>query len=475
MATAPVFGRTLFLLEFPGLMKSKAGWAAGSLMILLAIALLALPIAVRGQIPPPQYAKHSLLNGFEVLLLDEPAPRPRFALMIRNGAAFDPAGKWGATFLMCRMMMERTEKRTGEQLRQDLRTIGADLFVRADWDAIFFYGSAPSERLEDALNILSEMVVRPEFDEETFERLRNGLIAEVKGEADNLELQTQKVLLNSLFQQNPYAHGVKGELETLNNLNVNDVKIQYRKLIMPNQAQLALYFSGDQAGFLRSLGRRWGSWVSGEPLPFTFRQATPPTETSIAVWDRPGQDCLIRVGALGPRRGEPDYYALKTLEQYLTLSLSHWASEVANESQIQASVHVKGLQMPGFVELNLRTESDRTVPYLRRIWGALADLRAGKIDPARFKEAKELAFLDLRNRLSDPEGRLFELLEANLYDLGISYLTTYGLRLDRVSPDKLQAVVQSRLPETAFRIVVAGPVTKLEAGLRSLGRLDILN
>lgn len=428
-----------------------------------------------GQIPPPRFSKHSLLNGFEILILPEPAERVQFALMVKNGAAFDPVEKWGATYLMARLMSEATERRTSEQLRLDLKTLGAEIQFRVDWDALFWYGSAPVDRIEDILNVLSDIVVRPRFEPESFERLRAELVEEVQRESDSPERLTQKLFLSSLFQQNPYAHTIKGEPETLNNLHLNDLKIQYRKLIMPNQAQLALYFPGDQTRLLRSLARRWGSWVRGDPAPFTFRRALPPQSARILLVDRPGEESLIRFGALGPRRGEADYYPLKVLEQYLTLRLTDWAAEISSRSQIQASVEVAARRMPGFVQFNVKADDSQIVPYLNRIRSALAELRDGKIEADRFREAKELAFLQLRDGLAAPRSRLFELLEANLHDLGVSYIAAYGLRLDRVRPDQVKQVVQQLFPEDAFVAVVAGSAQRLAPKLERLASVEILN
>ena len=443
----------------------------------MSIALLAALSAVSAsaQIQPPKFSKHALLNGLEIFLLREPVQRPHFVLMIKNGAAFDPVDKWGVTLLTYRMMMARTERRTAEQLSQDLRTLGAEIRLRVEWDAAFISGNAPAERMEDVLGVLAEMVVRPEWDEALFESLRLELAEEVRRETESPELRTQDVFLSSLFQQNPYAHGVKGDVSTLNNLTLNDVKIQYRKLIMPNQAQLALYFAGDEVQLLRTLGRRWGSWVRGEALPFTFRQADPPAGVTVLILDSPGDQSVLRVGALGPRKGERDYYALKVLEQYLTLSLPAWGAEIDRSNQVQASIQVRGLKMPGFVQLNVKSGTEQTPFYVRRIWRALGDMREGRIDPERLREAKELAFLELRNRLQDPAARLHELLESNLYDLGVSYLATYGLRLQRVLPDTLREVARTRLAATSFVVVVAGSASRLSAELEGEGPVTILN
>ena len=123
----------------------------------------------------------------EILLLTGSHPRVPFVLMIKNGAAFDPIEKWGITYLTSWMILEQNESSTGLAVEAGLRELEAELDLRVEWDAIFFFGSAPSENLVDVLNLLAEMVVRPAFREETFQRLRNGVIQELEETQNQLD------------------------------------------------------------------------------------------------------------------------------------------------------------------------------------------------------------------------------------------------------------------------------------------------
>ncbi|MFQ5740105.1 MAG: M16 family metallopeptidase [Acidobacteriota bacterium] len=466
-------GLLRFLLQSQNLMKRL--FFRTSLLLSLLI-LFAKPLATeaRAQIPPPRFTKRSLLNGMEVFFLPGGARRSHFVLMVKNGAAFDPVGRWGATYLMTRMILERTQRRTGQQIRQDLEAIGAKLRFQVGWDAVFFYGSAPGDRIQDALNILSEVVVRPRFEKEIFEEVRQALVEEVENELLETENRTQRLFLRQVFQHNPYAHSVKGDPETLKSLQLNDIRIQYRKLFMPNQAQLALYQSGDLDRLFRSMGREWGSWVRREPVPFTFRQAERPVRTQVVVFDHASREALLRAGNLAVKKGSREFYALKILEQYLTLLLPEWAKDVAAQKQIQASFRLEARKMPGFFQFSIQAPAPQLIAYLRRFREVMRRLQQDGIDPARYREAKELAFLDFKNSLESPPSRLFELLKANLYDLGISYIANYGILIDRVRLPVFQAVLRKFFQPDSSLIVVAGSASELATQLEAFGEVEVL-
>ena len=59
---------------------------------------LAAGAASLAQVDLTKVQKKALLNGLEIYFLPPRNPESsRFVLMIRNGAAFDSAGKWGIT------------------------------------------------------------------------------------------------------------------------------------------------------------------------------------------------------------------------------------------------------------------------------------------------------------------------------------------------------------------------------------------
>lgn len=420
-------------------------------------------------ITPPAFYKQALLNGMEILLLASNDQRVPFVLMIKNGAAFDPIEKWGVTYLTSWMILEQSETGTGLAVETGLRELEAEVDLRVEWDAIFFVGSTPSENLVEVLNLLAEMVVRPTFREEAFQQLRNGVIQELEERQNQLEILTQEVFLAELFQANPYAHSVKGTTETLKNLSLADVKTQYRKLFLPNQTQLAFYFPGDRDGTVAALSRHWGSWIKKDSLPFTFRKAPPPNGRRVLFLDQPSADSLFRWGNLSVERSSADYYALKVFQQYLTLSLPSWASQIASQRQIQASSELESRRMPGYLQLSIQAPPEQLMAYYHKFESFAKDLHDGHIDSQKFEEAKQLAYLEMTDSLREPLAGLYRLLETSLYEVGINFLTNYGLRLNRLTRDDFQEAVQKYVALDDFVLVVAGPAQYLKSELDKIG------
>ena len=137
--------------------------------------------------------------------------RVPFMLLVANGAAFDPAGKWGVTYLMTRMMIEAGKDRTGQPLLPALRQLGSELTYRVEWDGIWLEGTAPAAQLTETLNLVGQMMVQPQFEREAFGS-PSRIDPELTKKSEEPQFPTHQRLLSELFDGNPYGHLVSGNL-----------------------------------------------------------------------------------------------------------------------------------------------------------------------------------------------------------------------------------------------------------------------
>jgi len=420
----------------------------------------------------PSIERKALLNGMQVLFFDAEGEDSPFMLMIENGAAFDPTEKWGATYLMARMILEGLVE---QRYEQEFRSRGIEVESRVDWDAIYFLGQAPAEEIGFALETLGELIVRPRLREETLERMRGELIEELKSELESPESRTQELFQALLFGDNPYGHSVKGTPETVANIELRDIKIQQRRLLLPNQTKLAIYYSGDRELLFRRFSRKWGSWVRSDAAPFTFVRASRHEKPLIRVVDADTDRCLIRWGGLAVDRSSGDYFALKVLEQYITLSLPDWAREISDAQHIRGGAILATRRMPGYFQVNLETSAQEIHLYLERLQNTFRALETGDLNLQRFEEAKRLVHQEFLGSFEEPFGRMMQVLSTELYQLGINFVTTYGLRLERVTPERFQSALGEHFSSNGFTLVVAAPAAEVVPQLEGIGEVEVLN
>ena len=131
--------------------------------------------------------------------------------------------------------------------------------------------------------------------------------------------------------------------------------------------------------------------------------------------------------------------------------------------------------MPGYLQVSLSAPPDQLTPYYRKLVSTLESLLGGELDSARFEESKRLVYQEFLLGFDDPVMRILKVLETDLLDLGINFITTFDLRLERVTPEAFQRRLASLIPVNQFVLVMAGSVIELEPFFKEIGRVEVLN
>ena len=123
----------------------------------------------------PPFERAVLGNGLTVLTVHLPGrPLVSAQLVLRNGAADEPALEGGATVLSARALTEGTERYDAIALIEATERLGASLHADASWDPIRRgHRGARQSRLEPTLELLGDVVAHPTFPESEVERIRD--------------------------------------------------------------------------------------------------------------------------------------------------------------------------------------------------------------------------------------------------------------------------------------------------------------
>ena len=410
----------------------------------------------------PKIERKNLLNGMQVIFFNQTSDTIPFKLMIKNGAAFDPSNKWGATYLMSEVMMDLLND---PLIKSESTSRKIKIECEVSWDAIVFSGEAPSKEIGYALDLLADLVIRPEFKEDSFNRIKQAHIKEVNLTESLLENKVSLLLKEKVFSRNPYGRPEIGTSSSVPSLELNDLIVQFRRLVLPNQAVLAIAFSEERQGLFNYLSRRWGSWVRKTPAPFVFRRSHRYTEPEIAIIEADRRQGIVSWGLLGFEKSSREAISMEVLEQYLTLALPNWASEIASSGQIRGSIESTSMRMPGYLRISLEIPVQQLSSYHTKLFKTLDEISQGDINPSQFEDAKQIVMAEFRSSLEQTEGQMDKVLETDLYELGINFIPTFGLRLSRVSESKFQEMIKSLVPDKSHIMITAGPRQEIEEQL----------
>ena len=206
-------------------------------------------------------------NGMKVVVKeDHRAPLVISQLWYKVGSSDEHSGITGVSHALEHMMFKGTSRYSSEDFTLMLRRIGArnNAFTGSDFTG--YYQKMEKSHWPLSLELESDRMVNLQLREEDF-------LKEIEVVKEERRLRTDdkpaakayEQLYATAFSNSPYGHPVIGWMNDLENMNLDDLKLWYRRWYMPNNAILVV--AGDvQPDEVYELANRHMGPIPARPL-----------------------------------------------------------------------------------------------------------------------------------------------------------------------------------------------------------------
>ena len=134
----------------------------------------------------PQFHDEVLPSGIRVVTAPvDKLPLTTVLVIVEAGSVNEERGKEGVAALTAAGILEGTSKLDGAELAEKFEQLGTSLESGADWDSAVIKTTTLSDKLEEATQLLGEVISSPVFPEREIERLKAERLAEI------LQLETE--------------------------------------------------------------------------------------------------------------------------------------------------------------------------------------------------------------------------------------------------------------------------------------------
>ncbi|HUH12040.1 MAG TPA: pitrilysin family protein [Longimicrobiales bacterium] len=423
----------------------------------------------------PHVARSGLGNGMRVLTAPHGRlPLVRVNLVLRTGADAEPAGKGGLAHLVAESLEGGTERRGADELAWALELLGAELSLELGWDATSVGMTVHRDRVEEATELLADIVRAPAFPEEEVRRRRELQLASLLQREKDPGALANDAAAHFVFGPDvPYGRPLLGLRPEVEGLTREDVRGFYRQRWVPSVG--ALLFVGDvrDEAARAAAERHFGNWAGEEPAAAEFEPDGAVAETTLFVVDRPGAvQSEIRIGDVGVARSHPDYFALLVMNTVLGGAFTSRLNMSLRERHgftYGARSGFSFRRLPGPFSVDAAVGTEVTAAAVRE---ALAEVRALREDGATEEEvaaARDYLAGVLPLRLQTVGQVAARLADLFIYGLPEDYLREYPQRIQAVSAADVRRVARERLRPERLAIVVVGDASQITAPLEELG------
>ncbi|MBI9054343.1 MAG: insulinase family protein [Bacteroidales bacterium] len=276
-----------------------------------------------GELPlfsAPQVWKDKLANGIEIYGIENSeVPLVNFDITIKGGHWLDSFEKSGTANLLSSLLKEGTQNRTPEELEEAIDLLGASIDIYAGTEDLVIEVSCLSKNFESTLKLVEEILLEPRWDEKEFIRIKSRLETGLKGMEANSRFISGNIYKKLLYGENHIlGKSQYGTLETLSDINLDDLKDYYNKNLAPNISTFHLVGDVKQERIKKALNSFETRWSSKDVV---FPEYELPKNTlgrKVFFVDIPGsKQSIIRAGYVAISKSDDDFNNLDYANEIL--------------------------------------------------------------------------------------------------------------------------------------------------------------
>ena len=161
----------------------------------------------------------------------------------KAGYAYDPFNKQGLAYFTSRILQEGSEDNNALDFAKQLESKGIDLKFHVDIDNFYISIKTLSENFEEALALLSDCLFSPATNPEIFHKVIAEQSAHIRSLYASPKFIANTEIKHAIFKGHPYSNKIHGTLNTINNINLEDVSLYIKNSF--DKTQIAIGAAGD--------------------------------------------------------------------------------------------------------------------------------------------------------------------------------------------------------------------------------------
>jgi len=426
----------------------------------------------------PPHSRHTLANGLKIFIVpNHGAPYVNIELGLLAGAWTET--KPGTASLALSILTKGTTAHSEKELAEELETYAINLAGAGQMDTSLVSAGCLSEHVERALTLLSEVVQRPTFPPQEFEKLRKQVRTGLAVSTAEPSYKANRELRRRLFGEHPYGRTAQGEIEDLDALEVKDLSSWWATYARPDQA--AVIFAGDIDAdkAVRLAETAFGTWKATGPKPQRSLPTIPvPAPTRIYLVDLPnGVQSQIRIAQVAFTRNNPQYPAAEVVSDYFGGAFGSRLNETIRVKKgltYGARGGYESSRFAGQFAISTFSKTESTAEAVRAV---LAEIERLRHEPPTAKELQDTKAYFVGSFARDretPQKLAGDLWLIESQSLPVDYFERMLEKVSRTDEAACAKLVKESLDPSRLVVVVVGNAGKIQEDLEKIGPVTVV-
>jgi zinc protease len=418
------------------------------------------------QVHLPRPVVTKLPNGLTVLVIEQhKLPTVNFMLWIDAGDMSDPKDMPGLASFTAEMLHEGTTHRSSAQLAADVDNMGATLHASSGFGStnsvVSASGLAPSAA--QILELMSDIVLNPVFPDDELKKFKERQLSQLEQERSDPSTLADERFHRALYQDFPAAISLSTP-ESIKAATPERLKEFHDRCYVPSNAILGVVGDVKQNEIMDLIRKHLGEW-KGPAVPKPDWSHLPPSARSkIYLVNRPDSvQTNIVAGDYGARRTDPDYIALKVMNQ--VLGGGPQARLFLNLREVHGFTYgaYSGVGDDKYREAwtaNTEVRNAVTDGSMEQLMLEFKRIRDEKVPESELNEARHAIVASFALSLEQEQQLLTRWMLVQDYGLPTDYWEHYPVDVARTTPEAVQAAARKYVDLDHLQIVCVGDASQ---------------
>lgn len=410
-------------------------------------------------------------NGLKVFVVENhKLPTVAFSLLVDADPILEKE-KAGFLDAVGELMRRGTASQTKEQIDEAVDFIGADLYTSHN----SIYGACLSKHSDSLLNLISEVILTPNFNQEELNKIKNQTLSGLKVRNTNPNA-ISRIVSNALIYGKDHPYGEFETEKSWQNITLEDCRSHFLTYFRPASAYLVIV--GDMRFEEAKIKAKqyFGDWKS-KPIPtHSYPMPNAPKRPKVSFVDFPSAvQSVVTVGyPIDFKPGSPDAAALMLTNTILGNGSSGRLFRNLRETHgwtYGAYSNVDNDVLVGSFVASTTVRNNVTDSAITEILMEIDRLGDELITQDELDLAKNSMIGAFIRSLEDPQSIASYALRIERYKLPKDYYKNYLKRLEAVSIEDIQAVAKKYLRSENAHIVAVGKGEDITDKLAQFGKV----
>ena len=175
-----------------------------------------------------------------VFVEDSDSPLISIDFWCKAGISFEEKNKVGLAHFLEHMIFKGSKLLKPGEFDLRIEALGGFSNASTGYDDVHYYVDIPTSNLEEALSLLTNLVLFPNLKDKEFELEKRVVIEEILQSQDQKDELIFNSLLKSIWLDHPYSKSILGEEENINELKLADLKNFHNNFYVPQNSCIAV-------------------------------------------------------------------------------------------------------------------------------------------------------------------------------------------------------------------------------------------